>query len=165
MTVLRKFYMDNTPILGFFGEYRFLSNFYTPCTVVYEGLTFHSSENAYQAAKFDRKERFEFINITPAKSKRRAKALMINHQSIYTKEEWEAVRDGVMTEIVHSKFLHNPNIARLLVATGDRYLEETNTWGDDHFGVCTEKGLNRLGEILMAERTWLTTHGVSRYGP
>ena len=39
-----------TWIKGFQGEYRFLSNFY-PCQIEFEGLTYFSSEAAYQAQK------------------------------------------------------------------------------------------------------------------
>ena len=41
---------DDNYIKGFFGEYRWLSNF-EPCKVFYEGFEYSSSENAYQAAK------------------------------------------------------------------------------------------------------------------
>lgn len=39
-----------------------------------------------------------------------------------------------------------------LLATGTRYLEETNTWGDTYWGVCEGKGLNMLGKTLMQVR-------------
>jgi predicted NAD-dependent protein-ADP-ribosyltransferase YbiA (DUF1768 family) len=39
-----------------------------------------------------------------------------------------------------------------LLATGDTYLEETNTWGDIWFGVCNGIGKNYLGKMLMEIR-------------
>ena len=41
---------DDKQIKGFFGNYSWLSNFYE-CSVWFEGGSYPSSENAYQAAK------------------------------------------------------------------------------------------------------------------
>jgi hypothetical protein len=41
---------DSHLIHGFFGDYRWLSNFHS-CPVYFDGLLYPSSENAYQAAK------------------------------------------------------------------------------------------------------------------
>ena len=42
----------STPIISFTGENFFLSNF-CPCKIEYEGITYYSTEAAYQAAKTD----------------------------------------------------------------------------------------------------------------
>ena len=54
--------------------------------------------------------------------------------------------------IVKAKFTQNKDFADQLVSTGDRYLEETNTWYDTTWGVCDGTGLNWLGKILMQVR-------------
>ena len=56
-----------------------------------------------------------------------------------------------MTGIVRDKFTRNPELKRLLLATGDAVLIEGNTWGDRFWGVDkrTGKGENHLGLILM----------------
>lgn len=62
---------DESQIKGFFGEYRYLSNFELG-DVIYEGIKYPSSENAYQAAKSNDVEvRKQFVNITPSESKDR----------------------------------------------------------------------------------------------
>ncbi len=57
-----------------------------------------------------------------------------------------------MTDLVRQKF-QDPELRAALLATGNRYLEETNWWGDTFWGVCNGAGENRLGMILMAIRT------------
>jgi hypothetical protein len=64
-------YVTHTPelIAGFFGDYRFLSNFH-PAKVVLSGQAYPSVENAYQAAKMPVKERQAFITCSAAEAKR-----------------------------------------------------------------------------------------------
>lgn len=42
-----------------------------------------------------------------------------------------------------------------MLATGDAYLEEGNTWGDRIWGTVNGSGANRLGVILMQIRAEL----------
>ena len=58
-----------------------------------------------------------------------------------------------MYDICRAKFMQNPNLARLLIETGDATLIEGNTWGDRVWGVCDGVGENRLGRILMRIRS------------
>lgn len=136
---------DENNIKGFYGEYRFLSNF-EECSIEYQGFTYKSSEAAYQAAKtLDLDKRMLFTNMTPTKSKRAGRKLLI-------REDWEEVKEGVMYDILMDKFTRNEELKAKLLDTKDKYLEETNWWGDKYWGVCNGKGLNRLGEILMTIR-------------
>jgi hypothetical protein len=43
-------------------------------------------------------------------------------------------------------------MAQRLIQTGDAYLIEGNTWGDQYWGVCDGQGLNSLGLLLMETR-------------
>jgi N-glycosidase YbiA len=132
-------------ILGFVGEFNFLSNFF-PSSVRYEGITFRSVEHAFQAAKtLDQNERYDIMWLdTPGKAKRAGHQLKL-------RADWEAVKYNVMKELVRLKFQHNSFRVRLL-ATHDRYLEETNDWHDTCWGVCGGQGTNWLGQILMEVR-------------
>ncbi len=143
--------MDNeqvktTPsINGFDGQYRFLSNFHL-CVVKYEGLEYASSEAAYQAAKLEKKEdRIRFTTMTPGQAKSEG-------QRVVLRPNWDKIKDEVMANIVYAKFTQNPELEEKLLETGDKYLEETNWWGDTYWGVCMGKGLNKLGKILMNTR-------------
>lgn len=132
-------------ISGFNGQWRFLSNFYeTPIT--YEGVTYPSVENAYQAAKtINQDERIQFVKI----SSKEAKAL---GKKITTRQDWEAIKLKVMRDLVYEKFSRNRKLYSALVLTGDAYIEETNWWGDKFWGVCRGVGENNLGKILMSVR-------------
>ncbi len=59
-----------------------------------------------------------------------------------------------MLYCVLDKFTRNPQLREMLLATGDKYLEETNHWGDKYWGVDykTGVGFNKLGVILMDVR-------------
>lgn len=139
---------DESNIKGFFVEYRFLSNFELG-EVVFEGIKYPSSENAYQAAKsLNTDVRKKFINIEPGDSKKLGRKIIVRN-------DWEKVKYNIMYEIVLDKFTRNKNLGDLLVNTGDKYLEETNHWKDDVWGVCDGVGKNWLGRILMDVRSQL----------
>jgi hypothetical protein len=136
-------------IAAFQGEFRFLSNFW-PATVEYEGIVYPDVEHAYQSAKtLDMNERRRIAALpTPAEAKHAGEALPL-------REDWPHVKYQVMLECVRYKFTHHPELAAKLLATGDAYLEEGNTWGDRIWGVYQGQGTNWLGKILMTVRAEL----------
>jgi ribA/ribD-fused uncharacterized protein len=143
---------DGHVIKGFFGDYRFLSNFFYT-TVYYEGLSFTSSEAAYQSSKLLPHCRSQFQNISPAASKKLWKSF--GEDSLYDSfpEEWDERKYDVMAGIVFDKFLRNKSLRQRLLDTGDRYLEETLWWRDVFWGVDIKLGgQNNLGKILMNVR-------------
>jgi N-glycosidase YbiA len=136
-------------IAQFQGQYRFLSNFY-PATVVFEGLTYPDVEHAYQSAKtLDMNQRRIIAALpTPAAAKKAGEALTY-------RPDWPQIKYQVMLTCVRYKFTHNPDLKSKLLATGDAYLEEGNTWHDQIWGVYEGKGTNWLGIILMQVRAEL----------
>jgi ribA/ribD-fused uncharacterized protein len=148
MIVLERDYIihDQENIKGFFGEFRWLSNF-EPCKVVYEGLEYKSSENAYQAAKsLDPEVRLKFSQLSPSESKKMSKLIEL-------RKDWEDIKISVMYDICLDKFTRNPYLGTKLIETGDKYLEESNHWKDTFWGVCDGRGQNHLGKILMQIRS------------
>lgn len=143
----RDYILHNDEVVkGFFLKYRFLSNFELG-DVIYEGIKYPSSENAYQAAKsLDLEIRNQFVNISPNESKKLGRKVDV-------REDWEEVKYGIMYQIVLDKFSRNYQLGDLLIETGDKYLEETNHWKDKIWGVCDGVGKNWLGKILMDVRT------------
>lgn len=136
---------DDVNIKGFVDSYRWLSNFY-PCSIVYENQQFKSSEAAYQAAKCKNiADREKFLNLNARDSKKLGKTIEI-------REDWNDVKLSVMKDILHDKFTRNPILGQSLIETEDRYLEETNWWGDTFWGVYKGKGENWLGKQLMELR-------------
>lgn len=136
-------------IAAFAGDFRFLSNFW-PATVEYQGILYPDVEHAYQSAKtLDMDERRRIAALpTPAQAKRAGEALPL-------RPDWPQIKYEVMLECVRYKFKHHPELAGKLLATGDAYLEEGNTWGDRIWGVYQGQGTNWLGKILMTVRAEL----------
>lgn len=144
---------DENNVKGFFGEYRFLSNFHE-CPVYFEGMLYPSSENAYQAAKcLTIPMREAFVDISPKESKKLGRKL---DQAGQTRKNWSSIKFDVMRVILAEKFHRNLNLRRLLVETEKKYLEETNYWNDTYWGVCNGVGTNNLGILLMATRSLYT---------
>ena len=139
---------DDLNIKGFVDNYRWLSNFY-PCKVLFKGLAFNSAENAYQAAKsLDPEVWKEFVPLSPAQAKKKGR-------EIEMREDWDKVKLGIMCDILVDKFHRNRDLRNKLLGTGDKYLEETNWWGDRYWGVCKGVGENHLGGLLMKVRDQL----------
>lgn len=136
-------------IKGMFREYRYLSNFHI-CDIWYEGLKYTSTEAAYQAAKLSPELREEFTKMTPAESMKAGRERHLESD----KADWMLKRVDVMNAVLFEKFKH-PELRKLLLETGDKYIEETNWWGDIFWGVYEGEGENTLGKLLMNLRNFL----------
>lgn len=134
-------------ILGFTGDYRFLSNFHL-ALVELDGVMYPSTENAYQAAKtLDVRIRQKFQSpCTPKEAKDKGRRISC------LRADWEEVKISIMEFLVKQKFNNHPYLKDLLLKTGDVYLEETNWWNDRFWGVCKGEGKNHLGKIIMKVR-------------
>ena len=138
-------FQETDMIDSFKGENRFLSNFW-PAEVELDGMLFPTVEHAYVAAKtLDPEKRAEIRLVnTPGQVKRLGRTLDL-------RADWDEVKLGIMEGLVRQKFQH-PELAALLLATGDQELVEGNTWDDTFWGVCFDVGCNHLGLILMKVR-------------
>ena len=155
-------------------EGTWLSNFQPVC-VVYNGITYPSVEHAYQAAKFTHHDTtqlsteqraevdtllqrkgydpasinlatiFANTEVSPGTIKLLAGILQKFH---LVRPEWDSQRVDVMIALLVQKY-KNPELAKKLVATGDKVLIEGNTWNDTFWGVSNNRGRNILGGILM----------------
>ena len=135
-------------ILGFFGEYRWLSNFH-PCRVEVEDMIFPSSEHAYMAMKTRIPEERRPLTVegglTPGQAKRYG-------QKVTLQSFWDTLKDHYMLVVLRAKFRQSQELAERLLDTGEKRLEETNYWNDRYWGVCWGEGENRLGQLLMQVR-------------
>ena len=141
-------------ICHFRGDYAFLSNFYLH-PLVYQGMTWKSSEHCYQAMKTtDPVERcaIKMASTPGAAKKLGAKCTM--------RADWEDIKVRVMRDIVKAKF-SDPELASKLIATGNVELIEGNIWQDFTWGCVWDghewQGRNLLGNILMEVRAELVT--------
>ncbi|KKU19060.1 MAG: Swarming motility protein ybiA [Parcubacteria group bacterium GW2011_GWA2_46_10] len=133
-------------VYGFFGEYYFLSNFF-PAEIKFMGIKFRSVEHAFQAHKYPLEERSQFTEVDADEAKRLGRAA-----PNFNGEYWDRVRDNLMFSLVLYKFSNNEELREKLLATGGKYLEETNDWDDHYWGVCNGEGDNKMGKTLMTVR-------------
>lgn len=135
-----------TAIKGFFGDYRFLSNFYeSPVTI--DKITYPTVEHYYQAMKAFNLEDHDWVKEapTPGLAKYRGKRVAV-------REDWEKVKVTKMEIGLTAKFDQHENLKKLLMDTEYAELEETNQWNDTFWGVCRNEGKNMLGVLLMQIR-------------
>ncbi|MEI6553535.1 MAG: NADAR family protein [bacterium] len=147
-----KFAIHNeSEIKGFFGEYRFLSNFW-PAKVLLGDVEYRSVELAYQAAKWKPESRQYFLSCTELES------IDYNRNNMpdgYPIDEWNTKKLGIMANLITQKFDPelNPENYQKLQVTGNKHLEEMNWWSDLYWGTNKDgEGENNLGKMLMKTR-------------
>ena len=142
-------------IFGFFGAFRFLSNFFIlENGVGLDEVYYPSVEHAYQAAKWPYNMRDQFLGVSAGGAKRLGKqAPKLNIR------KWDKQKVTLMSALCRQKFLNNPKLKAMLLMTEGCQLEERNNWGDCYWG-CDESGNgeNHLGELLMDIRHELSTN-------
>jgi ribA/ribD-fused uncharacterized protein len=134
-------------ITSFSDDFRWLSNFYL-APVVLDDVEYQSVEHAYQASK-SYGDRIAFLDCTSGKAKRLGSVIELT-------EDWPARKLVVMKDLSVQKYKLGSVLAKRLSDTGDREIIEGNTWGDSFWGVCSGKGENHLGRILMDIRKSLS---------
>lgn len=131
---------------SFRGENRWLSNFHE-CEIIYEGISYPTTEHAYQAAKSLDKNVRRAIAALP-----KARHAMHIGRALRVRGDWEQIKFAVMKEVNLYKFYNHPQLKEKLLATGNDELIEGNNWGDKIWGMCDGEGENNLGKILMEIR-------------
>jgi ribA/ribD-fused uncharacterized protein len=143
-------------ICGFFGPFRFLSNFYMleDGGIALDEIYYPSVEHAYQAAKWPYHLRDQFSQgITPGKAKK-----LGQEAPRFNKKRWDKQKVSVMTGLCNQKFWNNAKMKAMLLMTEDCHLEERNSWGDTFWGTDVNGvGENTLGKILMMIRSDIAT--------
>lgn len=139
--------VNDKEIKGFFGDYRFLSNFHQASFIDKRAVVWETTEHFYQAMKSEDESVQEEVRLAPLNKVRKL------GKNLVLRPGWEAgLKDEIMLEALVFKFTQNPELKALLLATGEKYLEETNWWGDKYFGRYNGEGKNILGKLLMSLR-------------
>ena len=141
---------DENNIKGFFGEYRWLSNFHV-CQIFNknQSMCFSSTEAAYMARKsLDQNIINKFEILSPKEARKYG-------QEIQLRPDWEEIKLKVMYEVNLEKYIRNKDLRQKLIDTGNKHLEETNWWRDKFWGTHFGEGENNLGKILMYIREGL----------
>jgi len=131
----------------FRGQYYFLSNFYEDISyqIEYDGLFYNNAEAAFQSVKIiDKNNRKQFCNLSASDAKKLGRKVQL-------RQDWEQIKDDVMYNVVKAKF-NIKYLKQMLINTGDAELIEGNSWNDTYWGVCSGRGQNKLGKILMRVR-------------
>lgn len=165
-------------IKGFYGEHRWLSNMYEAKIsgiFVRGGITeqgeFPSVENYYQRSKAvwckaDKDTIKSFETCSPYEAKKIGGKLSMSESQI---SSWKMNRTRVMYDALRLKFEQHHDLRRSLLDTREKYLEESNYWGDSFWGRAYKKsesgirsqlgdfwldlgGSNVLGSMLMMLR-------------
>ena len=146
-------------IESFFGEYRWLSNFW-PVEIEWLGLKWPSLEHAYVATKCESFADVLFILFDEKGKKRKMTAGQVKRfgRKIKIRGDWEGMRVETMRQLLELKF-QDPELREMLIATGDQQIVEGNRWHDSFWGTCKcrkcEPGKNTLGKLLMQLRSEL----------
>lgn len=137
-------------ICGFFGVFRFLSNFYMLDNGIFmDEIYFPSVEHAYQAAKWPRKDWGQFTGLSAGQAKKLGK-----EAPNFNAKKWNKIKVQIMRGLCRQKFENNPHLRQMLLMTEDAHLEERNSWGDTFWGTNVNGiGENQLGKILMEIRS------------
>lgn len=136
----------------FDGKYFFLSNFSASPFKDECGDFFPTVEHYFQAQKAT--DLYDFELIRKAKTPGLAKKY---GRQIKLAPDWENVKEQVMLDGLRYKFAI-PELRDKLLATGNQYLEEGNSWHDNYWGDCDcprckdIMGRNMLGQLLMQVR-------------
>lgn len=143
------------------GDTRWLSNM-AIVDIVYKGILYPSTENFYQAMKFDESDTIKLndgkyiinvrkhiaYNLSPKQSKSFGK----RHQ--ITSKTFEQNKLDVMLFAQREKYKQEPYRSKL-IATGNCHIEEGNWWNDKFWGtdMKTREGENNLGKLIMQVRS------------
>jgi ribA/ribD-fused uncharacterized protein len=141
-----KFYRANEKPYGAF------SNLYRR-EVVFEGVTYPTSEHAYQAGKPRKDAVRNWLLAAPSPS-----LLAMAAHGLYVwdiQPDWSKMKFDRMKRVLQAKFTQHEDLAKLLLSTGKARLVEVatvdnlvnRTWGEVD-GV----GKNMLGKLLMEVR-------------
>jgi ribA/ribD-fused uncharacterized protein len=110
------------------------------------GSTWKSTEHYFQAHKAVHKDDAERIwgLKSPFDAKKEGKV-------IQERADWDQVKESVLLHALRAKFGQNPDLAQMLIATGDEELLEFAPWdrGDSYWGW---PGQNRMGVLLSQVR-------------
>ena len=141
---------DTDKQIFFYGhEFYVFSNF-SSFAIEWRGKLYPTSEQAYQAEKFEDEDLKE--KIRNARSAYDAFKLAEANKDKYRKN-WDTIKLGVMKEILRAKIEQHPYVKKKLIESGDKELIE-DSWRDSYWGWGSDKkGENHLGKLWMEVRS------------
>lgn len=141
-----RFYRANEKPYGAF------SNLYRR-EIEFEGVTYPTSEHAYQAGKARKQAVKEWLLAAPSPS-----LVAMAAHGLYSWDvtsNWSEIKFDRMRKVLKAKFTQHKDLTELLLSTGDARLVEstkTNNAVNRLWGEVNGKGKNMLGLMLMELR-------------
>lgn len=130
------------------NEFYVFSNF-SAFTLKWKGKVWPTSEQVYQAEKFEDEEMKEFIRTAPSAHEAFKYAQENKSKRV---DNWDEIKLGIMKEILREKVKQHPYVKKKLIDSGDKELVE-DSWRDDFWGWGPNKdGQNHLGKLWMEVR-------------
>lgn len=122
-----------------------------------DNVVWRTTEHYFQAMKFY--PNWDHIHAIRAMPSPMQAAKAGRSRARPLRADWEAVKDNIMRKAVLAKFEQHPEIAQILLETGNEDLIENTT--KDHYWGCgsTGTGKNMLGIILTEIRDILRSQG------
>lgn len=153
--------LDNDKQVFFYEQdFYVLSNF-SSFNLEWNGLTFPTSEHAYHWEKFASDElglpggRSDIAHIILTAPSAHEAFKIAERMKAQRRADWDAVKVGIMRDILRAKAQQHEYVHRKLLATGDRELIE-DSWRDDYWGWGPNRdGQNMLGKLWMEVRAEL----------
>jgi ribA/ribD-fused uncharacterized protein len=143
--------MADEDVIWFYGTrdvYGAFSNF-ARCPITLRGKVWPTTEHYFQAQKFAGTA-YEGAILHAASPTIAAR--LGRSRAHPLREDWEAVKDGIMLDALRAKFTQHEDLRELLLSTGDAQLVEhaanDRYWADGGDG----SGKNMLGVLLMRLR-------------
>lgn len=134
-----------------YGEF---SNYY-PSEITVDGKQYATVEHYFQSQKYKDTPIEELIRLSSspqraAKVGQQRGGIVIDGVSYKLRQDWEFVKDDIMSTGLAAKFTQHKDLLSRLLDTKDADLIELSDsyWGKSEDG----RGLNRLGELLMQLR-------------
>ncbi|GHP00583.1 hypothetical protein KSF_106300 [Reticulibacter mediterranei] len=133
------------------GLYGCFSNF-SSHSIVMKSRWWPTTAHYFQAQKFAGTAYAEQIRLAPTPQ---IATEIGRDPRLPLRRDWEQVKDDVMREAVLHKFATYEDLAKVLLATGEKQIIENNRL-DPYWGCGPDgNGKNRLGHILVEVRTIL----------
>lgn len=134
------------------GEpYGCFSNF-SPHWIEVAGVDWPTVEHFYQAQKFVGTDSADAIDRIHAAATASEAAKLGRDPTLHLRSDWEAVKRSIMAEAVWIKFSTHPELATVLLHTGNEELVEDSPI-DYYWGCGADRtGQNELGKVLMETR-------------
>lgn len=143
-------------VLSKLSESKWISNWFSnmlplDTTFEYEGISYKTTENFYQAMKLEKNLRPQIAAMNPYVAKRSIR----NIDKFPLRKDWDKEESLRIMEIgLREKFKQGTSWRTCLDMTEDWEIVEWNNWNDTFWGknIYKDEGENNLGKILMKIR-------------